>query len=280
MIAGIVVAGFGLASVYIAPTSQYLLNTFGISKTMMILAVFFFIAVALFSQLLTNPPAGYVPSVTPNMAQAAKAPARDVNWKVMLSTGQFWVLWLMFFLASGVGLVLIGSATEFVPKLKGAGFIVVVFLAIGNASGRVLAGMISDRIGRQTTLCTVFLLQATMVLLLLFIDDPIAMVLGIFLLAGANYGANLALFPAASKDYFGLKAFGLNYGLLFTAWGIGGFVLSQVKGYLKDHFTGPSLTGTSMTAGFQYALILAAVLMVVAAALTLVSSRLAKRTAG
>ena len=35
--------------------------------------------------------------------------------------------------------------------------------------------------------------------------------------------------------------------------------MSQVKGYLKDHFTGPSLTGTGMTAGFQIALMLAAV---------------------
>jgi len=155
----------------------------------------------------------------------------------------------------------------------------VVIMAIGNAGGRILAGIVSDKIGRQTTLLAVFVLQALMLLALLFLDDPVAVVLGVFLIAGGNYGANLTLFPAASKDYFGLKNFGLNYGILFTAWGLGGFLLSQLKGFLKDNFAGPSLTGTGMTEGFQYALILAVVLMFVAAALTFVSTTLARKSA-
>ena len=46
-------------------------------------------------------------------------------------------------------------------------------------------------------------------------------------IVGANYGSNLALFPAVTKDFFGLKNFGINYGLVFTSWGIGGFILAQ-----------------------------------------------------
>jgi MFS transporter, OFA family, oxalate/formate antiporter len=45
-------------------------------------------------------------------------------------------------------------------------------------------------------------------------------------LIGANYGANLSLFPSLTKDYYGLKNFGVNYGLVFTSWGVGGFMLS------------------------------------------------------
>jgi MFS transporter, OFA family, oxalate/formate antiporter len=277
MVTGIVVAGFGLASVYTAPLSQFLLTRYGVSRTMMILAGIFFVVVTLLSRLLANPPAGYVPPTGPASTKP-RAAAPDVPWRTILVTGQFWVLWWMFFLGAGVGLVLIGSATEFVPSLKGAGFLVVVVMAVGNASGRVLAGTLSDRIGRQTTLLAVFLLQAVMVLLLLFVDKPVVAVLAVFVVAGGSYGANLALFPAAAKDYFGLKGFGLNYGMLFTAWGVGGFILSQVKGYLKDTFTGPSLTGTSMTAGFQYALILAVALLLVAASLTFVSRTLARRS--
>lgn len=277
MIAGIVVAGFGVASVYTAPLSQYLLTRHGVSRAMMIFAGIFFVAVTALSQLLTDPPAGYVPgrAAAGNATKAARAV--DVPWQTMLRSGQFWTLWSMFFLAAGVGLMLIGSATELVPRLKEAGFVAVVVMAIGNASGRILAGTLSDRIGRETTLLAVFLLQAAMVLALLFVAEPVAAMLGIFLLAGGAYGANLALFPAAAKDYFGLKGFGLNYGILFTAWGLGGFLMSQVKGYLKDHVTGPSLTGTGMTAGFQVALILAAGLLVVAAGLTFLSRRLAGR---
>ncbi|MCK5173975.1 MAG: MFS transporter, partial [Planctomycetes bacterium] len=54
-------------------------------------------------------------------------------------------------------------------------------------------------------------------------------------LIGANYGSNLALFPSITKDFFGLKNFGTNYGLVFTAWGIGGFMLAKLAGamYVK-----------------------------------------------
>jgi MFS transporter, OFA family, oxalate/formate antiporter len=53
-------------------------------------------------------------------------------------------------------------------------------------------------------------------------------------LIGANYGANLALFPSITKDYYGLKNFGVNYGLVFTAWGVGGFMLSFLAGWMYD----------------------------------------------
>ncbi len=52
-------------------------------------------------------------------------------------------------------------------------------------------------------------------------------------LIGFNYGANLALFPAITKDFWGLKSFGANYGLLFTAWGVGGFVLGRASEMMK-----------------------------------------------
>ena len=55
-------------------------------------------------------------------------------------------------------------------------------------------------------------------------------------LIGANYGANLALFPSITKDFYGLKNFGVNYGLVFTAWGVGGFALPLLAGRLYDTY--------------------------------------------
>ena len=56
----------------------------------------------------------------------------------------------------------------------------------------------------------------------------------IVLLIGANYGSNLSLFPSATKDYFGLKNFGVNYGFVFTAWGVAGLIMPWVNGRIKD----------------------------------------------
>jgi OFA family oxalate/formate antiporter-like MFS transporter len=53
-------------------------------------------------------------------------------------------------------------------------------------------------------------------------------------LIGANYGANLSLFPSITKDFYGLKNFGVNYGLVFTAWGVGGFLLAYLAGRMYE----------------------------------------------
>jgi hypothetical protein len=77
-------------------------------------------------------------------------------------------------------------------------------------------------------------------------------------LIGANYGANLALFPSYTKDLWGLKSFGMNYGVVFTAWGVGGLVLPRLQQTLTAS-SGGSYKSSFVTAG---------VLLLVGAALT------------
>src|SRR6185369_4738515 len=62
LIAGIVVGGFGIAPVYIAPLASYLIGAFGIPKAMMFLGIGFTVLVCGLSFLLVNPPKGYVPA--------------------------------------------------------------------------------------------------------------------------------------------------------------------------------------------------------------------------
>ena len=75
LIAGLVVAGFGLAPVYLAPTSQYLLGRFGVQKTMLILGIAFTAIVCGLAQFLVNPPAGFVAGAKPTGGNAPAKPA-------------------------------------------------------------------------------------------------------------------------------------------------------------------------------------------------------------
>lgn len=232
LIAGLVVGGFGLASAYIAPLATWMKNTLGITSTMLYLGIAFGAVVVLLSQLMKFPPAGYVPpGAAP--AKGAKAPAvsRDFTWREMLATPTFWVLWVIYVIGAGAGLMVIGFANGMATSaFKEVAWIAVTLLAVGNASGRVAAGVLSDRIGRTATLMIVLLFQAALMFSLLALPPSsgiLVLVVATFL--GFNYGANLSLFPAATKDYFGLKSFGLNYGLMFTAWGVGGAVLSRIS---------------------------------------------------
>src|SRR5512137_2000107 len=74
MIAGMVVAGFGLAPVYLAPTSQYLLGTYKVQHSMLLLGIAFVVIVCGLAQLLVNPPAGFVAAAGPGPAPKPAGP--------------------------------------------------------------------------------------------------------------------------------------------------------------------------------------------------------------
>ena len=241
LVAGIVVSGFGLASVYIAPLAQFLLRSRGLSQTMLFFGLAFLLVVSLFALFLVNPPPGFRPKgavrkVTVQEAKEALAhgPAEEVDLtpREMLGTGEFWRIWFLYFIGAGAGLMVIGSVAGMAKSSLGArAFLAVAILAVGNAAGRIVVGRLADSVGRVRALAGVFGLQA----LLMFLAIPIVgaaepsalLLIAVATLIGFNYGANLALFPAIAKELWGMKHFGVNYGTLFTAWGLGGFVMSK-----------------------------------------------------
>ena len=253
LIAGLVVAGFGLAPIYLAPTSQYLLAHYGLQKSMLLFGVAFTVIVIGLSQLLKNPPAGFV--AAPQNSVAAKTPAGSSTSAEMLRSPMFYLLWLIYFIGAGAGLMVIGSVSGMAKKSMGANaFIAVAVLAIGNAGGRVIAGILSDKIGRKWTLMLVLAIQAA----LMFIAIPVtaskettpALLVLVATFIGFNYGANLTLFPSLTKDFWGLKNFGVNYGILFTAWGVGGFVLSRLQQMLTVAAKGSFETSFTVAGAF------------------------------
>ena len=232
MIAGIVVAGFGLASVYIAPLSIFLIAKFGLSLSMLIFGVAFLGVVCFLAKFLVNPPEGYsAEGAKPVPGKAAAAKVFDFSPGQMLQTGSFYKLWFMYFVGAGAALIIIGGVAGMAKQSMGdLSWIVVALMAVGNAGGRIAAGAVSDKIGRTWTLLIMMSFQAVVIFSLLFIGETQALLLVVAAtLIGFNYGTNLSVFPSATKDYFGLKNFGINYGLVFSAWGIGGFVFPRIS---------------------------------------------------
>jgi OFA family oxalate/formate antiporter-like MFS transporter len=242
MIAGIVVSGFGLASAYASPLTKYLIAHYGLQQSILILGIGFLVIVIVLAQLLRIPPAGYIPAGTPVSGKTISVSVKE-NFQPseMLSTFQFFVIWFIYACGSGAGLMVISKVAKIVQVQAGseAGYVLVAIMAIGNGGGRILAGMLSDKIGRKNTLLMCQLGQAILLLVLSQVQlgsflANMTVLSVVFALIGANYGANLCLFPSLTKDLFGLKNFGVNYGLVFTAWGIGGFILPYMAGKIYD----------------------------------------------
>ena len=262
LIAGLVVSGFGLASVYAAPLAKWLTAAAGLDKMVLIFGVGFLIVVCSLARLLKAPPKGYVPAGAAKEGLAAAVGKKeDFTPSEMLKTRQFYLLWFMYACGAGAGLMIISKLAKIAADQAGVtlGFVLVAVLAVGNGAGRIAAGVLSDKIGRKATMLMCFLLQAVMIILLSQakaggVLASVGVLAIISALIGASYGANLTLFPSVTKDYFGLKNFGVNYGLVFTAWGVGGFVLALLAGKVYDR-----------TAGFSFAYTCSAVLLIVAA---------------
>jgi MFS transporter, OFA family, oxalate/formate antiporter len=256
LITGIVVSGFGLASVYIAPLSKYLLGSYGVSASFLILGVAFAIATGILAQFIKNP-------VTPAVSAAKSSGANvktDYTWREMLRTRTFYLLWLEFVCGAMAGLMIIGHLAKIVTVQSNnaiqIGFFFVAFLAIFNAGGRLVAGAISDSIGRMRTILLVCISQAVIMFLFPYFSTITTFLIG-SAIVGVSYGSCLSLFPATCADHWGTKNLGFNYGILFTAWGVGGVV-------------GPMLAGTvaDATGRYEIAYVISAGLMICAAILT------------
>lgn len=266
LIAGIVVSGFGLASVYAAPLAKWLNTSYGLQNMMMIFGIAFVVVVVGLAQLLKAPGKPIAPISTQQKSNAPAVEKEDFSAGQMLKTWQFYILWFTYACGAGAGLMIISKLAA-IAKIQASvelGFVLVAILALGNGGGRILAGFLSDKIGRRVTLFSCFILQAILIILMSqaktgSILASVSVLAIISALIGANYGANLSLFPSITKDFYGLKNFGLNYGLVFTAWGVGGFMLAMLAGKVYVQ-----------TQSFNFAYYCSSALLVLAALVTLI----------
>jgi OFA family oxalate/formate antiporter-like MFS transporter len=265
LITGIVVSGVGLAAVYMSPLTNYLISTYGIQRTFLFLGIGTILFVSLLAQFLANPPAGYVPAPAAAAPGAAAgqpaAKRRDVDWQDMLRTPQFLLLWIMFVLAASAGLMVIMHVAIIAKEqahLDKWGFLSIGILAIFNTLGRIASGFLSDRIGRTRTMVLAFSLQAVNMFAFAYYTTPTLLLAG-SAFTGLCYGTIFTLFPAATADYYGVRNLGVNYGLVFTAFGVAGVTGPYLAGKIRDQF-----------GSYHNAYLTCAIMLLVGAALALV----------
>ncbi|ENM5742605.1 OFA family MFS transporter [Vibrio metoecus] len=248
MVNGLIAAGFGLAAIYLAPLTSALITHLGIQTSFMILGVGVLVIAVPLACTINNPPTGYIPAEPKLKAgQEARVVAKTANlsWKAMLKTPQFYALWLMYALAASVGLMIIGNITNIASvqaNLPNAVYLASI-LAIFNSGGRIAAGILSDKIGGVRTLLLAFLLQGANMVLFASFDSEFTLIIGTAI-AAIGYGTLLAVFPSITAEFYGLKNYGTNYGVLYTSWGIGGAIGAAVVGYSMTHGGGYTLAYT------------------------------------
>lgn len=265
---GLAVAGYGGGSALFGPlAASWLIPDYGWRATFMVLGVIFFAMTMFGAFLLRNPPAGYRPAGwTPAPASKAAATTYDFTPGEVLRTPAFYFMWVAYALGCAAGLMVISQLVPFaksvgIPSTTLAAMGLVVGAA-GNAMGRIFSGWMSDKVGRLNVLRLMIGISALAMPVLYHVGGN---VVGLFItvyIVYWCYGTQLSVNASTTADFWGTKNVGINYGMLFTAWGVAGLLGGRIGGALFDKYK-----------NYQMAFYTAAVL----AAIALVCELLARR---
>ena len=252
LITGLAVAGFGFGAtiwVKLAGAWGHLIENVGLANTFMIYGVVFAVAVVLGGLTMVFPPEGWAPEgYEPPKAAPGKAAAGSVDFESgeMLSTPQYYMIFLTFLFGAGAGLMSIGlmklfpsqalveNGMEAAQASAVAGTAMAVFFSLANGIGRIAWGAMSDKLGRKLSIVIMTASQGVLVILFPFMAGTTALLYLGATLIGFNFGGNFALFPTMTADTFGTKNVGKNYGWVFLAYGVGGIFGPIMGGKLGD----------------------------------------------
>jgi OFA family oxalate/formate antiporter-like MFS transporter len=265
LVSGIVVSGFGLAGLYVAPLTTFLLHTFSLRLTFIALGIFYCALIILFHFFIKNPPPDYTPPPAPAAKARNKAVSVDFSAKQTIGTFQFYALWIMFFCGTFAGLKILGQLSSIGREqaelsIHSASFLVMAY-ALFNCIGRFACGILSDKIGRRIVLLSIFLIQAVCYVFFAQFTTLWTLLAGTALIAFC-FGGMLSIFPSMTADYFGVKNLGMNFGLVFTAWGVGGVLGPLAGGLIRDHIgtlhTGYAISAVVCVIGLVFSLFIKA----------------------
>jgi OFA family oxalate/formate antiporter-like MFS transporter len=258
---GLAVAGYGGGSAIFGPMANlWLIPTYGWRTTFAVLGVVFFVMTFVGAFLLKNPPAGYrPPGWAPAPASKAAATTYEFRPGEMLHTPTFYFMWIAYALGAAAGLMVISQLIPFAKSvgIPGAALPVIglVIGAAGNASGRILSGWMSDALGRLNVLRLMIGISAVAMPLLYLTGSNVAMLYVMVFIVYWCYGTQLSVNASTTSDFWGTKNAGINYGLLFTSWGVAGYFGPRIGGKLFDQYQ-------NYQAAFYTAAALAAVALV------------------
>jgi len=239
---GLAVGGYGAGSAIFGPLAQLkLIPAYGLATTFQILGVIFLVMTMVGAFLLKNPPTGYRPAGwTPAAASKTAATTYEFRPGEVLATPAFYFMWVAYALGCSAGLMVISQLVPFARSMGiAAGALTTMTLvvgAVGNASGRILSGWISDKVGRINVLRIMIAISMVAMPVLYAVGGNVALLYLLVVAVYWCYGTQLSVNGAATADFWGTRNAGINYGMLFTAWGVAGIIGPRIGGTLFDKY--------------------------------------------
>ncbi len=237
-VSGILFLTWGLSSAIFSPILTIMINNIGITGTNII------VGVCTVTSLLAASFITEVPSKS-NMTQSqtdefnaacscaasgAKTPGKEYTLQQAIKTKQFWMIWLSWVFMGAAGSSMLSLTGEYSREIGINSVVAVTAFNFTNGFGRIISGTLSDKIGRNTAASSAFIIAGAAYIILPFTSSQVVVAL-LMAMVGYGFGTLFSVSAPLVSDLFGLKNFGVIFGITFTAYG---FVAS---------FIGPALSG-------------------------------------
>ncbi len=245
MVGGLTTASYGISSVIFAPLADWICSFVGARMTFMILGAVFLVVICAGSFVMLRCPAGYAPAGFVPPVRAAAGSVTDKTPLQMLKMPVFYVMLIMLTCGGTFGLMIIsgakGLALDMTDVTPATATLFVSVLCLFNTAGRMVAGSLSDKLGRINTLTVamVIALAGLAALYLCAVTASVALFAVGVMLIGVCFGTFMGVFPGFCTDQFGTKNNTVNYGIMwigFSAAGIiGPSILTAIHGATGDY---------------------------------------------
>lgn len=265
---GVAIGASGLAPVITTPLAYAVLERFGVATSFRTLGILFAGLLLCVVCMIQSPPPGYEMLFAGNRKVDMKA-LTGIGTRKMLKDPVFYLFWIALLCGATSGMMMTGHAASIGAELVGmqasAAALLVSLLAVMSFSGRLLMGILSDKIGRFRVIAASLLLIGGAMLMLGNLRTLWEFLVA-FSIVGFCFGAIMAVFPAVCSDTFGAKHMASNWSVLYS-------------GYTVASFIGPYSAAAFMEASGSYrsAFLLAGALGVGAMILFLFAGQILKR---
>lgn len=268
LIGGISTAVYGMSSVIISPIITVIVEKFDVTKAFKGIGLVFLILITVCSIFIERCPEQFMPEGFQPPKAVAKKGAVDKNWKEMLRSPVFYIMIFLLTCGAFSGMMIISQASAMAQNMAGMSVIAastaVSVLSLFNASGRIAAGYISDKIGRINTLFGACMLSIVGLFLLYQTNagGVTTFYIGISVV-GICFGAFMGVFPGFTADQFGAKNNSVNYGIMFIGFALAGYfgpsmmrqVLHTTGTYQRAFLIAVGLSVAGIILSFVYRLV-------------------------
>jgi len=241
---GISLAGFGVGAALVPVVAQMTIETFGwrMTYTGFALAIFSLaLPMAVFVLREFPEPMGLSPDgIDPDPDRRDEKPINlslsGLSGSEAAKTLTYWMILVSFFL---VGIGLTGILAHLVPMLEDRGIapdtaaFCMTTLGIGIIFGRIFAGYLMDYFfAPYVTACFLLAMATGIVILATGTSGGLVFVAAVFV--GMASGSEISEIAYICSRYFGQKAFGQIYGIMFAAFQLGAAFGAPLMGFYHD----------------------------------------------